>query len=67
MIGTLNKPRGRVRRAQSAIRRARRGDTRAIKEELQHGNDYVSRWLYRQGCVYLRGSGIVRVRDVGDR
>jgi hypothetical protein len=63
VIGTLNKPRGRVLKAQSAIRRARRGDTRAIKVQLQDGNPYVVRWLHRNGCVYLRGTGIVRVRQ----
>jgi hypothetical protein len=51
-----------VLRAQRAMRRA--PDTRAIKRELQQGNPYVVALLYARGLVYLRGSGIVRIRDV---
>lgn len=50
-----------VLRAQNAMRRA--PDTRAIKRELQHGNPYMVALLHIRGLVYLRGSGIVRMRD----
>jgi len=39
-------------------------DTRAIKQELQHGNPYMVALLHARGLVYLRGSGIVRMREV---
>lgn len=51
-----------VLQAQNAMRRA--PDTRAIKRELQHGNPYMVALLHARGLVYLRGSGIVRMRDV---
>ena len=62
--GAVNTRPGQVRRAARAMRQA--PDTRAIKRELQHGNPYMGALLHSRGLAYLRGSGIVRIRDVAE-
>jgi hypothetical protein len=43
---------------------ARAPDTRLLKRELQRGNPYAVALLHKRGLAYVRGSGIVRTREV---
>ncbi|MCA1571178.1 MAG: hypothetical protein LC798_12845 [Chloroflexi bacterium] len=61
MVARTNTRATTVLRAQRAMEQA--PDTRAIKRELQRGNPYVVAMLRSRGVVYLRGSGLVRVRE----
>jgi hypothetical protein len=61
-MSRVNGRAGEVHRAARAMAQA--PDTRAIKRELQRGNPYLVELMHRRGLGYVRGSGLVRMREV---